>query len=102
MSKADELQQQIKDAEHIRKIAIGKITALKKQILLIESDLIESNLIIEKATAALQSYNDSIVYADVSEKSLEIEIYRKRFPEICALAKQRDLKGDKDGTGNNS
>lgn len=100
MSIADDLLQQIQDATHIRNLAKFKIDLLKKQILYAESDLIEANLIIEKASEALQRHTDTIVSIDVSAKALEIADFKSRFPELCEAARLRDAKGDKNEPGN--
>jgi hypothetical protein len=102
MLTADELLQQIQDATQVRNLAKAKIDSLKKQILYAESDLIEANLIIEKATEDFQRYHDATVHADFSAKALEIMDFQNRFPQLCEMARLRDLKGDKNGTGSDS
>ena len=102
MPTANELLIQIEEATVKRTLAKAKIDTLKREILYAESDLIEANLIIERANEALRHVEDAIVHADVSEKALEIAAFQKKFPQLCEVARLRDMKGDKNGSRNNS
>jgi hypothetical protein len=83
MPTIQELQQRIKSAEDDRQLAKIKIANLKSHLSERESELIEATIAKERAIEALDFHERTTVYVEVTEREVEIEGFRNRFPELC-------------------
>jgi hypothetical protein len=86
----EETEQQLCKAEATILLSRKAIVRLKSQLVEKESELIEATLLKEKLVEDLQKYHDVVFYAANTDKKDEVEDFRRRFPELCAMAKERD------------
>jgi tRNA A22 N-methylase len=85
-----EMKLQLQELEQTIFLSKKKIVNLKQQLSERESELIEATLVKEKLFEELQKYHDVVFYAANTDKKDEVEDFRRKFPELCAMAKERD------------
>jgi hypothetical protein len=80
---AQDFKQKIKQAEDDILAIKQKIALLKKQLSDIESDLITASLTKERAKEGLREYLNVSVSEELSARKLEIDEFRKKYPDLC-------------------
>jgi hypothetical protein len=86
----EELMTQLSEAE--RDYAEGKrlLSAAKKMWTEAETKMINSKLHMERVQEAIRVYHNTTYKKDHGAREKEIKAFQEKFPDLCAMAKQRD------------
>lgn len=86
----EELLKQLDNADYEYQDAKRKLARLKKECIDAETILINCKLHKDRVVEALRVHMATTPRPEKSLQDLEIERFREMYPDICAMAKQRD------------
>lgn len=86
----DQLIKQLAEVEQAWQHAKKRLAAAKKLLTDSETQIIELSIEKDRLIEALRVHRNTTIIQPVSLRQLEIERFRKDYPEVCALVKDRD------------
>jgi hypothetical protein len=86
-----ELIDQLSQAEDDLKQAKRVLSEAKKRLVDVEDQVITCKLYRDRAKESLREYRNTNYIPEIEQRDEEIEKFRQDNPEVCRLARDRDL-----------